>query len=69
MLASDYDDRIRDEFLGKNQNLQLRKELGTKRNYKELRLSGCGFAFDIFVVYKYGELHYCNYYHAGSIAP
>jgi hypothetical protein len=66
MFADEYEDNIKEKFLG-NPNVSIVITLGMKRKAYEFRTNGCDFTFDLFFMYKLSEKRYCSYYHVNTI--
>ena len=67
MFADEYEDKIKQTFLG-NPYVFMTLSLGIKKKAYEFRTNGCGdFAYDFFFMYKVTEQKYCTYYHVDKI--
>ena len=63
MQFNEYDSKLQDKLRSKNPNIYLWVELGRKKNYMQSRLGGCGFTYDVFLLYETNPGLYCNYFH------
>jgi phosphorylcholine metabolism protein LicD len=67
--ASEYDDKIKNFFLG-NKRLHLWLELGKPAENFEFRLSSIDYTYDIFFTYKYPlneSVQWCSYQNEKSV--
>jgi hypothetical protein len=66
MFADEYEDKIKQTFLG-NPKVSILITLGMKRKAYEFRTFGCDFTFDLFFMYKLSKKKYCSYFHGSKI--
>ena len=65
MFADEYENTIKNTFKG-NPILTLWMTNGLKNKGFELRMSGCGYSFDIFLHYKLNKKKQCTYFHGNN---